>query len=141
MNMINVWYEVKRYLRIPNNLSSFSPIWGNTTFKPGSFDAGFKVWASKGMKTVADLYSSNQLMSFREIAHSFEIPGKHFFKYSQIKHFISTSQQNSLMKPPLTILEREMIKDCYNRGLISSLYDIIISGSQESSNRKLKLKS
>ena len=111
LNMINVWYEVKRYLQIPNNLSCFSPIWGNASFKPGWLDAGFKVWADKGIKTVADLYSSKQLMSFEEMAHSFEIPGKHFFKYLQIRNFISTSQQNSLMKPPLSILEREMIKD------------------------------
>ena len=70
--MINVWYEVKKYLRIPNNLSCFSPIWGNARFKPGGLDAGFKVWADKGIKTIADFNSSNQLMSFEEIAHSFD---------------------------------------------------------------------
>ena len=92
-------------------ITCLSPIWGNSSFKPGRLDAGFKVWADKGIKIVADLYSSKQLMSFEEMAHSFEIPGKHFFKYLQIRNFISTSQQNSLMKPPLSILEREMIKD------------------------------
>ena len=53
-------------------ITCLSPIWGNSSFKPGRLDAGFKVWADKGIKTIADFNSSNQLMSFEEIAHSFD---------------------------------------------------------------------
>lgn len=138
LNMINVWYEVRRYFGMPNNLSCYSPIWGNTNFKAGRLDAGFKMWADKGIKSIADLYSSNKLMSFEEIVNSFNIPKNHFFKYLQIRNFIFVSQKNSLEMPILNSLEKEMVKGCYNRGLISQFYGILVSRSQESSLNKLE---
>lgn len=34
-------------------------------------EAGFKVWADKGIKTVMNLYSSSKRMSFEEVVHTF----------------------------------------------------------------------
>lgn len=138
LNMINVWYMVKKYLGISNDLSCFSPIWGNTDFKPGRLDAGFKSWADKGIRAIHNLYSSNKLMSFEEIVNKFNIPKNHFFKYLQIRNFIFVAQNNTLDMPTINNLEKEMLSDCYARGLISHLYRIMIAGSQESSITKLE---
>lgn len=43
MNMINVWYDIKKYMGIENKLSCFTPIWGNANFTPGSSDEGFRL--------------------------------------------------------------------------------------------------
>ena len=41
---------------ISNSLSQFSPIWGNTVFKPGTVDARFQIWAKQGLSKISDLY-------------------------------------------------------------------------------------
>lgn len=138
LNMINVWYVVKKHFGIPNNLSCYSPIWGNTDFKPGKLDAGFKKWADKGIKSIKDLYSSNKFQSFEELVSTFNIPRNHFFKYLQIRNFVFVAQNNSLDRPELNSLETEMVKDCYARGLISHLYRSIAAESKESSINKLE---
>lgn len=65
--MIAVWFNVKKYLGAFYPLSCFSPIWGNKKFKPGRLDAGFKIWADKGIRKIADIYVNNTLMSFEKI--------------------------------------------------------------------------
>ncbi len=138
INMISVWFDVKKYLDAFYPLSCFSPIWGNEKFKPGRLDAGFKIWADKGIRKIADLYVNNTLMSFEEIVNTYNIPTKHFFKYLQIRNFILKSQNNSLDMPPLSILEKEVTRNCFSKGLISSLYNMLVSGSKDSSNCKLE---
>jgi len=49
INMIAVRYDVKNFVGVSYPLSCFSPNWGNTKFKPGSLDKGFKIWADKGL--------------------------------------------------------------------------------------------
>ncbi len=78
------------------------------------------------------------LMSFEEIVNTYNIPIKHFFKYLQIRHFILKLQKNSLDMPPLSILEKEVTRNCFSKGLISSLYNMLVSGSKDSSNCKLE---
>lgn len=48
-NSIRSWHEVHKYLKVPLNLSQFTPIWGNNNFHPGAKDKGFKLWADKGI--------------------------------------------------------------------------------------------
>lgn len=40
--------------------------------------------------------------------------------------------------PSLSILERKMARNCFSKGLISSLYNKLLSGSNDSSNYKLE---
>lgn len=77
LNMVNVWRGVKKIMNISNSLSQFSPIWGNVSFKPGKLDAGFQLWAKKGISKISDLYKE-VLMSFEEISLIHNIPKKHF---------------------------------------------------------------
>ena len=68
-NMIKVWFEVKKYIKEPEVLSQYSPVWGNQHFTPGRADAIFKTWASKGLEKIQDLFlpSTDNMMSFQEI--------------------------------------------------------------------------
>lgn len=137
-NMIKVWFDVKQYLKIPNRLSYFTPIWGNSKFIPGRCDAGFKTWAEKGISKIGDLYVNNILMTFEDIVNKYDVPRKHFYKYLQLRSFIHKSQSNALGTPPLSVLEKEITKDCFGKGLISLLYGLVNSGSQESADTKLQ---
>lgn len=55
-HMIKIWYDVKKYLNETYSLSQFSPIWGNQLLLAERADAVFKLWDSKGLKRIGDLY-------------------------------------------------------------------------------------
>jgi len=139
LNMIDIWFDTCKYLNINPSWSRFSPIWGNTNFKPGTSDPGFRTWAEKGLRKVQDMYRNDDVfMSFSELATKYNIPRTHFFKYLQIRNFISSSQNYSLDIPITSSLESAIIGHCYDKGLISSLYNLFVSGSDESSKHKLR---
>lgn len=140
LNMINVWFDTCKYLNINSSWSRFSPIWGNANFKPGKSDKGFQIWAEKGLRKVQDMYSEEEVfMSFAEISTKYDIPKNNFFKYLQLRSFISSSQNHSLDIPVISPLEVAVTGHCYDKGLISNLYDLFVSGSDESSESKLRL--
>lgn len=134
-NTVIVWYEVLKYLKENAALSQFSPIWGNKNFTPGTNDLGFKIWANKGINKISDLYDNNVLLSFTDVKQRFNIDGKHFFKYLQIRHFIKQTQ-NSLNMPSLNTIEMIAVNFCGRAGLISRFYHNIIAKSLESSDDK-----
>lgn len=137
-NMIKIWQDVRKYLGVTNDISQFSPIWGNQLFAPGRADGTFKLWALQGLKSIGDLYSSNSdiFLSFRELQTKFKMDKKHYFKFLQIRSFVKANH-NSLNKPPLTILEKLMIRNESREGIISDFYNVLISNSLENSNNKL----
>lgn len=77
-NMMDVWFEVQKFIKEPNLLSQYIPIWGNQHFTPGRVDAVFRKWALKGPEKIQDLYLSNldSMMSFEEIRHKYNIDKK-----------------------------------------------------------------
>lgn len=137
LNMINVWYKVREVLKEKHSLSRFSPIWGNDNFKPGRADPGFRLWANNRLSKVEDLYNGEVMMTFEELRAKFDVPNKHFFKYLQVRSFITTAQNQKLSAPPLSIMERAISSHCYGKGQISFLYDMLVSGSTESSVGRL----
>ncbi len=140
LNTIDIWFDTCKYLNIYPSWSHFSPIWGNANFKPGSSDPGFQTRAEKGLRKVQDMYRKDDIfMSFSEISTKYNIPKTHFFKYLQIRNFILSSQNCSLDIPVTSSLETAVTGHCYDKGLISSLYDLLISGSDESSKHELRL--
>lgn len=94
-------------------------------------------WTGKGVRKTEDLYMNDKLMSFKELVIKYDIPRKHFFKYLQVRGFMSFSQYHSLRMPPLSSLEKEVTRDCYGKGLILLLYSMLESGSQVSSEPRL----
>ncbi len=79
--MLKIWYDVQNYLKDSHSLSQYSPIWGNQFFVPGRADATFKLWESKELKDLQDLYltDSDIMMSF-ELRLKFSLNSKHFFQ-------------------------------------------------------------
>lgn len=139
-NMISVWQQVKKYFKIGDSLSFFSPIWGNDLFPPGGSKGGFKIWADQGLQKIGDLYSPDDkyLLSFDEIVVKYGIARSQFFKYLQLRDFIRTQQNQSLSIPSLSMLEEMMVKDPQGRGLISKIYNKLVGESSESSINKLE---
>ena len=91
--MVKIWYDIKKFLKDTYSISQYSPIWGNHFFVPGRADATFKLWHSKGLKMIQDLYMVNSvvMMSFDELRAKFKLNRKHFFKYLQLRSFVKAN--------------------------------------------------
>ena len=137
-NMIQVWQDVRKYLLDFISISRFSPIWGNVWFTPGRADGGFKLWAEKGIKQVKDVYNtkSGDMLSFEELVAKYNLPCTHFFKVLQLRNFIRSKQAESLALPPLSILEKALIRNPFGRGIISELYNLLVDFSPDSSESR-----
>uniref|UniRef100_A0A1A8URJ6 Reverse transcriptase domain-containing protein n=1 Tax=Nothobranchius furzeri TaxID=105023 RepID=A0A1A8URJ6_NOTFU len=135
-NMIKVWFSVKKHLTEEQELSCFSPIWGNQQFTPGRADAVFKSWYLQGIKSVKDLYlqNSDHLMSFEQLRAKYGIERKYFFKYLQLRSFLKSKQKNGDSKPSITMLEEMMTKDFTRRGIVSDCYRIIVEHHSDGAN-------
>lgn len=138
-NMIRVWSKVRKFVKEPDNLSLYSPIWGNQGFIPGRADTVFKQWALKGLKMIKDLYKPNKdiLMSFEELTDQYNISKKYFFKFLQLRNFIRT-KQNHINKPQKTVLEKIISKNSLSKGAISEVYNLLLSASTDNTDSKLR---
>uniref|UniRef100_A0A3P9J7K4 Reverse transcriptase domain-containing protein n=1 Tax=Oryzias latipes TaxID=8090 RepID=A0A3P9J7K4_ORYLA len=138
--MIKIWSRVYKHTNETNNLSLYTPIWGNQYFIPGRADIIFQDWSSRGLKSIQDLYlpNSESLMSFDELTCKYNIDRKCFFKFLQLRSFIRERQGNQLTKPKKTSLERMLSKNSRNKGAISEFYDLLLSNSKENSDFKFK---
>ncbi|KAG9283901.1 WD repeat-containing protein 3 isoform X1 [Astyanax mexicanus] len=136
-NSIKVWHKVQTHLGIDSDLSGFTPIWGNHRFPVGEKDPGFKLWATKGISKIRDMYSENNVLySFEEIQGAYNIPRTHFFKYLQIRSYIMKKYKHQLNKPPLSSLEEVILNHMHSRGQVSVSYSLILENSNESSTDK-----
>ncbi len=134
-NTINVWHNVQLFLGESCSFSGFSPIWGNDNFSPGKKDQGFKMWTTKGIYKILDLYKENKLMSFEELENEYGIHWTHFFKYLQLRSFIY-AKTHSVTQPPLSILENLAVSNCIGRGQISLLYSILVKNHKDSTEHQ-----
>lgn len=129
---VSIWHQAHVALNEESKLSTLSPIWGNVTFKPARADMGFKMWMNKGVCKLGDLYNDGVLMSFEQLTNKYDLPKKHFFKYLQVRSFI-TNLLKSTVQPPLSTIENMAINHHHSRGLLSKFYNILIAASKESS--------
>lgn len=135
-NTIMIWYEVHKFIGETPLLSCFSPIWGNEYFIPAKNDMGFKLWLNKGIVRLMDLYEDNILMSFDNLVSKFNIPRKHFFKYLQLRSFIFSKLKKSVQLPALSTLETFSTQECFSKGRITQLYNILVQNHKENSENK-----
>ena len=129
-NTISIWHKSHAALSEVSKLSWLSPIWGNDRFKPGRADTRFKSWLNNGLNKIGDLYSEGVLMSFEQLVNKYGLPQKTFFKYLQVRSFITT-QLKSTVKPPLSTIENIAVNHHQSRGLLSKFYNILLLFSKE----------
>lgn len=85
-NSIKVWRQILKYLGKAEPLSMLSPVYLNMDFSPRVGSPLFKVWHTKGIRVVGDLFQDGSLMSFQQLQQKFDLPKQHHFGYLQIRH-------------------------------------------------------
>lgn len=84
------------------------------------------------------MFQDENLMSFEQLRTKYDLLNSHFFKYLQVRSFITASRNHLLTPPPLSEMERLISENCHSKGRISVLYDMLVSNSPESSTDRLE---
>ena len=137
-NTIDIWYKAHQHIRDTPPISCLSPIWGNTRFKPGRADGGFRIWADSGVQKIKDLYRNGKLLTFDQICHTYGIPKKHFFKYLQLRNFILSKHKDIMSEPTLSHIENLTLQNQEGRGQVSLFYSALLHFDKESTIDRLE---
>lgn len=86
---------------------------------------------------IKDLYADGELLTYGELCKKYQIPSKHFFKYLQLKSFISSRSKDIMNIPPLSLIEEITLKHQKGKGLLSKYYNLLMSNSKDFSLDKL----
>lgn len=119
-----IWTQFRR-LFAQKDISIYAPITKNHLFKPSVMDNTFDSWVKGGVLTIGHLFINNSFASFDQLISKFSIPRSHFFKYLQIRNFISTSISSFPSKPPSSLLDSILKINPSSKGSIGLVYSLI----------------
>lgn len=84
------------------------------------------------------IYNKGKVLTFKDLCLKYPITKAQFFKYLQVKHFISTKYTHMEIEHPVSCLEDIVHKHLYGKHQISILYAALMSYVKESISHKLR---
>uniref|UniRef100_A0AAR2KTQ2 Reverse transcriptase domain-containing protein n=1 Tax=Pygocentrus nattereri TaxID=42514 RepID=A0AAR2KTQ2_PYGNA len=124
-NTLLAWKDVRQYLKIPKNISLYSPICHNPDFPSQLRSIGLHTWVKSGIRDLSCIYGQS-LMSFEQITEQFKVPKSDFYKYLQVRHFISSKETK--LRTELNDMENVLIKPnprlCKISYVYSTFFDV-----------------
>ena len=90
-------------------------------------DKAFELWFQNGIHTVRNLFVEGVFASFHQLAERFHLPNSHLFRYLQVRDFYRKRYQNFPHTPADTPIDTILRAPTAMKGLISSLYNTILS--------------
>lgn len=91
-----VWTSVRKKLGL-GRINAYTPIFKNNSL-PNIFNDGhMRYWHDKGVRILGDITNEFELLLFDVIRDRFELDNGQFFKYLQIKDFISKKSEGGVV--------------------------------------------
>lgn len=78
-----------------------------------------------------DLHVHGVLMTFDQLCERYQIPKKPFFKYLQLKSFMSSKSKQIICIPTLSKLEEATLANLEGKGHLSRYYNLLRSHSKD----------
>ena len=121
-----IWSQFRRAFSL-NEFSIYSPITKNNMFVPSVADSAFKCWVEKGIRIVKDLFVEDTFISFEQLRTHFNITQSHFFRYLQLRSFISSSYSQFPLLPPHSFLDTILKISPQSKKCIGVVYSLLNS--------------
>lgn len=118
---LKIWAQFRRAFSL-NNMLINAPISRNNMFKPSIIDGFFDIWTRNGLATLKDLYIDDNFASFEQLSLKYKIPNSHFFRYLQLRSFVSSQSAQFPSVPPSTLLDSLLKFSSNHKGLIGIIY-------------------
>ena len=127
---VKIWCQFRRAFSL-NDFSICAPVAKNHNFKPSIMDRAFDIWTEKGVISVRDLFDEGVFMTFNQIQLKFGIPRPHFFRFLQLRNFVTLSIADFPSQPPDSLLESILNFNPHSKGVIGSIYSLLNSSNLE----------
>lgn len=103
---------------------------GNPAFYPAwKFPKSFSAWSSRKLTRLYKLVTTDTLQTFPMLCKNHELSNNEIFRYLQIKNFFTPLLSLSTSINQMSQFEHICISDPHVRGLISCVYQILITNS------------
>lgn len=125
-NTLKIWSQFRKHFGLIRS-SAIAPILNNHLFPPSCSDPVFRMWATKGLTKITQLYKDQTFSSFAELSTKYDLPNSHLFRYFQIRHYVQHQFCEFPNHPPESELDKILSLSTSRRGLTSTLYNLVHS--------------
>ncbi|KAF3844500.1 hypothetical protein F7725_007663 [Dissostichus mawsoni] len=105
---LKIWKKIQSGFGLPKKCSPLTNIGYMRTFMPSNLDAGFK-WSEHGLTSLYQILDKDNLRTFEQLKNDFHIPKTDFFRYLQLRPFLTTQKEWEKFRKP-TPIENYLIK-------------------------------
>lgn len=136
---LRIWKKIQSAFGLPGTLSPLASIGLMRTFTPNNMDSGFGRWSDCGLKYLYQLVKDGHLKTFTQLESEFNLPRTDFFRYLQLRSFMTTHKEwGKLIRP--TSIEKFLIKQLSHedRKIISKLYNIFLSTTKAHNSEHIR---
>lgn len=104
----------------------------NYSFPPSTLDSAFKIWMTKGITSVSNLFLEGKFASFAQLSDISDLPKSHFFRYLQARHFVQKNFASFPNLPLDNVIDNLLSLSPHQKRVISVLYNHICNISSKS---------
>uniref|UniRef100_A0A3P8SZA0 Reverse transcriptase domain-containing protein n=1 Tax=Amphiprion percula TaxID=161767 RepID=A0A3P8SZA0_AMPPE len=109
---LNIWRKIKVSFGLPKTISALTDIGFMKDFAPSHMDAGFRKWSEHGLSKLYQLYQlhgGRSLKSLEQLKEEFKLPNTDFFRYLQLRTFLTKHKEWDKVLEP-TPIEESLLK-------------------------------
>ncbi len=104
-------------------ISRVTKIAKNPDFRPSTMDAGYNIWAHRGLIYIAQLFHGQNMKSFEQLKKEFNLPAQDLYTFLQIRHYLQKHKEwDNIHKIPskleellIALIEKETKKGLYQK--------------------------
>lgn len=123
---LNIWRKIKVSFGLPKKISALSDIGFMKEFVPSQMDMGFRKWSEHGLTKLYQLHRGRNLKSFEQLREEFMLPNTDFFRYLQLRTFLTKHREwNKVLEPsPIEELVLKLQTETECRKIIGQFYHV-----------------
>ena len=119
---LKIWLSIRKHFGWHPGLVR-APLVANHAFPPSRSDALYQIWHNRGIHSFKDLYIDGVFPTFEQLRNKFNLPQTHFFRFLQIRNFLTQTTSTFPNIPPGSPMESIFLADPSIKGGISTIYD------------------
>ncbi len=86
---LDIWYKELRNSKIERQGRILRWVEHDLQFKPAGLDLRFKQWSLQGITSFCLISTENELESFQQLSHKYNLEKQDFFRYLQVRHYFN----------------------------------------------------
>ena len=121
---VKIWNQFRKSFSL-RGMSQAAPIVNNHMFLPSMMDDACAIWAKRGVFSFSDLYVDGSFAAFEQLIQKYNIPRSHFYRYLQLRNFVSSNFDCFPSTPPTSLLESVFKYKTITKRTISIIYELL----------------